>query len=177
MKPVIYLDYDGVCASHAHWLSYDEDAPSGAKSTDEADLFALKNQACPWAMRNLKMLAEVTNAQIVIASSRRRNFGSLLVWQEFLASFGIDRQKVVGLTNRDLCKTQAIKEWHEANQDDISVGMVIDDSNSVKEGIEKFGIVTLMVCKTNQLDGLTYSDVFWTAQRMNPGWKPPVICM
>jgi len=177
MNPIIYLDYDGVCASHQRWSIIDAN-DTGDRDTSEILIY----QACPWAMRNLKMLVENTKASIVISSSRRRKT-ALQDWRYFLNHFEVLHNskvisEVIGMTNPDLDKANAIVDWHREHDKDISAGLVIDDSSSLEKALMQKGMgPSLMFCKTDPRNGFSFSDMNYAAMKLNPLYKSPLILM
>lgn len=130
---VIFLDFDGVLNSAASFL-LEERIRKENKIFD--DLCPVNETLCRVCTSNFRhILDEVQDAKIVISSTWRELFD--IPWlQEKLASYGIDKDRVIGVTpvvrpprmSMSVERGQEIKAWLDQHPE-ITKFVIIDDNN------------------------------------------------
>lgn len=173
IRKILFLDFDGVLNCWQSFFMKKEnprdldDLPIGLESLisnfDERNVWCLK-----YIVKN------VPGIEIVISSSWRNSF-PLDEIKKALGYFGLDPSVIIGVTPNVLrfsggTRGEEIRTWMEDNLNGEEVSFIILDDYCVGDFEDNF-------LKTDQMNGLVFSDAVRVIKHLNPEWKQPVILM
>lgn len=163
---IIFLDIDGVCNSHQHFLM--------TEYISETGIERMNNDTCLHNLWNLKfILKNVPDLKIVISSTWREvySFESIKSWLKF---WGISKNRVIGKTPviRHGDRAEEIKTWINENKVK-GTWLVLDDHPVFQESDP----VYKNFYQTDNRVGLTYVDSIKIITRFEPNFREPIILM
>lgn len=171
MRKILFLDFDGVLNSWQTAIMERENPRTLDIPVELESLISNFDERNVWCLKYI--VKNVPGIEIVISSSWRKSF-PLDDIRRSLAFFGLDSTVIAGVTPAlrmsGITRGEEIRQWMEDNLHGEEVSFIILDDYSVGDFEDDF-------LKTDQMNGLVFSDAVRAIKHLNPTWKQPVILM